>query len=68
MAMTRDDILQPVLRRKIRAVISQHTPAADAIFEIAATGRENWTATDWLKVLQQLDQCELTVADWLLTQ
>jgi hypothetical protein len=51
-----------------RTVAAASGPEADALFNVAAGGKRGWTMTEWAAILASLDTCELTVADWLLTQ
>lgn len=37
----------------------------DALFEVAADGRTEWTHEEWLQVLADLDATQLTIAAWL---
>ena len=56
-----------VLRRKVRRVAAagDNDPRALALYTLAAGHRFNWTPEDWAAVLNKLDDCDLTVAEWL---
>ncbi len=54
-------------RRKVRIVAGERGPHADAIFDLLALTRRDWTLPDWGLALVALDRCELSVADWFLT-
>jgi hypothetical protein len=54
-----------VLKRKVRNVCHTDSPHAEAIYTLAAGHRFNWTPQDWKTVLDKLEGCELTVAQWL---
>lgn len=54
------------LKRKVRRVAGvSHTPEAEALYTLAAGHKFNWTQEDWAAVLDKLDNCELTVKEWL---
>ena len=56
-----------VLRRKVRRVAAagDNDPRALALYTLAAGHRFNWTPEDWSAVLDRLDDCDLTVGEWL---
>jgi len=56
-----------VLRRKVRCVAAagDTDPAAVALYTLAAGHRFRWTPEDWTAVLNKLDDCELTVREYL---
>jgi len=58
-------ILEPVLRRKVRRVVAEGGPAAEAIFTIAAGTRRQWDYRSWMELLAELDNCGDTVAEWM---
>lgn len=49
----------------VRRVIERDDWAAEAIFEIAAAGKTNWTPVEWAAVICDLERCKLKVSDWL---
>ena len=55
------------LKRKVRNVAAgrDDDPRTLALFTLAAGRRFNWTPDDWNIVLDKLDDCNLTVAQWL---
>jgi hypothetical protein len=56
-----------VLKRKVRCVAAagDTDPNALALYTLAAGHRFRWTPEDWAAVLNKLDDCELTVKEWL---
>lgn len=55
-------ILEQAAKRKVRAVVRTESPAAEAVFNIAAQGKIDWTPFEWARLLSELDVCEDTVA------
>lgn len=55
-------ILEQAAKRKVRAVVRTDSPAAQAVFDLAARPRVIWTLDDWKVLLSELDSCEDTVA------
>jgi len=55
------------LKRKVRNVAGgrDKDPRTVALYSLAAGHRFNWTPDDWQCVLDKLDECELTVGEWL---
>ena len=49
----------------VRRAIQQDGWAANAIWDIAADNRIEWTPQDWQKVISDLDNCQLKISDWL---
>ena len=64
-----EDILQRLIeecgQRLIRRVIEQDDWAAEAIFDIAAGDKVNWTPIEWAAVLCDLERSPLKVNDWI---
>lgn len=56
-----------VLRRKVCnvAAAGDADENALALYTLAAGHKFSWTPEDWRAVLRKLDECEVTVADWL---
>ena len=56
-----------ILKRKVRrvAALGDTNGYALALYTLAAGHRFNWTPDDWAAVLNKLDSCDLTVAEWL---
>ena len=59
------DRLQNVAHRLVRRVFLEDTPEAEALFTLAAGEKFDWTPTSWQRILDRLDQCELTIGEWL---
>lgn len=57
--------LEAAAKRKVRAVVRTDSPTADAIYNIAAGARVDWTSSDWKLLLVELDSCEDTVAEFV---
>lgn len=57
--------LAAVSHRLVRRVVATDSPAAEALFSIAARGRRDWTPGDWRVLLKTLDTCNDRVSDWL---
>ena len=55
------------LKRKVRNVAAgrDKDPRTVALYSLAAGHRFNWTPADWQCVLDRLDDCDLTVREWL---
>ncbi len=49
----------------VRRVIKRNDWAAEAIFDIAASDKKEWTPIEWAAVLCDLKRCQLKVTDWL---
>ena len=49
----------------VRTAIQKDGWAADAIWDIAAEDRIEWTPDDWNRVICDLDNCQLRISDWL---
>ena len=54
-----------VLRRKVRCVIDDDSDEAQAIFNIAAGHKFDWTPLDWQAVLDTLQYNDASVETWL---
>lgn len=56
-----------VLRTKVKRLAAKgdKDPNAMALYTLAAGRRFSWTLDDWKAVLDKLDECELTVGEWL---
>jgi hypothetical protein len=56
-----------VRQRKVRCVAAAGDMDSDAmhLYTLAAGHKFQWTPTDWTAVTDQLDNCELTVEEWL---
>jgi hypothetical protein len=56
-----------ILRSKVRVVAAKGDTNGHALslYTLAAGHRFAWTPDDWAAVLNKLDECELTVSDWL---
>lgn len=56
-----------VLRRKVCnvAAAGDTDENAMALYTLAAGHKFSWTPEDWRAVLRKLDECEVTVEDWL---
>ena len=56
-----------ILRRKVRSVSAavKHNEYTTALYTLAAGHKFDWTPADWEAVLHKLDDCELTVGEWL---
>lgn len=52
-------------RRKIRVIAQEDSEASAALFFLASEGRVDWTASDWNRLLAELDACDLTATAWL---
>lgn len=39
-------------------------PASEELYRLASLGRKDWTLPDWNKMLDELDSCEQTVAEF----
>ena len=61
----RDRLRAEVGHRLVRRVIMEDGWAADAIFDIAAGDKKEWTLLEWNAVLCDLEKCQLNVNDWL---
>lgn len=57
---------EKTLKRKVRVVAADcyTVPAAD-LYTLAAGHKFEWTPQDWKAVLDRLDDCELTVEEYL---
>lgn len=55
------------LRRKVRnvAALGDKDPLALALYTLAAGHKFEWTNLDWAAVLNKLDECDLTIDEWL---
>lgn len=60
-----DSNLRTCLRKRVRAVARDTSPASEELFTIAAGTRKAWTRGEWADVLASLDACDDTVEDWL---
>ena len=49
----------------VRRAIQTDGWAADAIWDIAAEDRIEWTPGEWIRVINDLDNCQLRISDWL---
>ena len=58
-----------ILKRKVRRVsaLGDTNGYALALYTLAAGHKFNWTPEDWAAVLERLDNCDLTVGEWLDT-
>jgi hypothetical protein len=58
-----------VLRRKVCNVVADpDTPAAQHIFTLALGHQHTWTPKDWKAVLDNLDENDMTVDEWLASR
>jgi hypothetical protein len=58
------DYLEKHNRRKVRRVVLEDGLHAQQLFDLAASARRDWTLTDWLVLLKELDKCEEQVESW----
>lgn len=49
----------------VRRVIKRDDWASEAIFDIAASDKIEWTLIEWKALLCDLEKCQLKVKDWL---
>ena len=61
----KDKLITECGQRLIRRVIEQDDLAAEALFDIAAGDKENWTPIEWAGVLCDLERSPLKVKDWV---
>lgn len=54
-----------ILRRRVRNVASTDTEYSQALFDLAAGRKFDWTPNEWRVVLDRLDNCELTVREYV---
>lgn len=52
-------------RRLVRRAVATESELADAIFDIEAGSDADFSIEAWQTVLDRLDACQLTVAEWL---
>lgn len=60
-----DNIPEPLAAyrsRLVRRVAATDTPASAALFNLAASGRKEWTPADWEIILWDIDHSTDTVA------
>jgi hypothetical protein len=62
---TKERLEEEVGHILVRRVIVNDGWAADAIFDIAAGDKKEWTPIEWAAVLSDLEKCQLKVRDWL---
>ena len=69
LAQARDVLLDAprILKRKVRVISARgdRDPYALCLYTLAAGHKFSWTPEDWAAVLDKLDNCELTVKEWL---
>jgi len=61
----RDRLQQEVGHILVRRAIQRDDWVADAIFDIAAGDKKEWTVIEWTALLCDLEKCKLKVSDWL---
>lgn len=49
----------------VRRVIERDDWAAEAIFDIAAGDKTDWSPLEWAAVICDLERCKLKISDWL---
>jgi len=49
----------------VRRVIERDDWASEAIFDVAAGDKTNWSPLEWAAVICDLERCKLKVTDWL---
>ncbi len=52
----------------VRRAVHRNDEVADAIFDIASADRTDWDLSDWGDLLDELDQVDKTVGDWLASR
>ena len=62
---TRDRLLDEVGNVLVRRVIERDDWATEAVFDIAAGDKTEWTPIEWAAVISDLERCKLKVKDWL---
>lgn len=50
----------------VRRAILRDDWVADAIFDLAANGKEAWTTAEWTKLESELAGSDLLLRDWLI--
>lgn len=69
LAQARDVLLDSprTLKRKVCVVaaLGDRNGYALALYTLAAGHRFEWTPEDWTAVLEKLDNCDMTIKDWL---
>ena len=71
MAQARDVLLDnpSILKRQVNRIAARgdRDGYALALYTLAAGHRFEWTPDDWAAVLNKLDNCTMTVGEWLET-
>ena len=62
---TTEDLRDEVGHHLVRRVIERDDWASEAIFDIAAGDKKEWTPIEWAAVLCDLERCKLKVNEWL---
>lgn len=52
----------------VRRAVQRDDEVADAIFDLASSGRLDWDVDSWDDLLNELDNTDKTVGDWLATR
>ncbi len=60
-----DQLRDDAGRLLVRRAINRDDWISDAILDIAAGDREDWSTEDWNTLLSELQTCRLRLADWL---
>ena len=63
--LTDEELLQDNGKRIVRSVMQRDGRLRDALINVAAGNREEWTLPDWCDLLRELDRCSLTINQWL---
>ena len=61
----RERLLDEVGNVLVRRVIERDDWAAEAVFDIAAGDKTEWTPIEWAAVVSDLERSKLKVKDWL---
>lgn len=58
-------LLREADTRKVRAVIRTDSSLSDALFDIAAGHRREWTPESWAVLVEKLERCNTKVEKWI---
>jgi len=52
-------------RLLVRRAVHRDDDISQAIFDLAAGDRTDWTPGDWFELLIDLDACDMTIDEWV---
>jgi hypothetical protein len=61
-------LLASIGNRRVRYVVGENSPYGAALLAVAFERKPNWQDSDWAAVVEELETCDLTIAQFLAVE